>query len=208
MSDLDQFVPNPQIGFEEENKNRIGNSQIVSLMPMSTVTLGSTGLTFGEKYVFEDRKQALKTASARALDHESMRLPKSFSPPWKRYFYKARKNLWTAQERLNLYPDWVVKISPMSLGTKFENNALNDAFDVFIFDLVFDTTIPDTEGRKFIEFKIDPRLLFAIITGCAVWDNVYIGSLIRTFREPNKPDMDVQKLMSFSKFGNFQPYKD
>lgn len=200
LAALDRFAPVPTADFVAEDAARLPKQSALVMLNRGDALLVDKHDARVERSraITPPRADEAARAAARKLHHELATIPPSFAPPWPRLLAKARANLWKMQEKLRLTPDWIVVLRPETLGEAQPGNALLTDAPTFVFDLkTAELPASAGQGRNVIEFGIDPRLLFLLLTGCAVWDNVYTASLVRTRRTPDVFDMNVTKLMSF-----------
>jgi UDP-MurNAc hydroxylase len=141
---------------------------------------------------------ALTEAAERQLDHEMICIPESFRVLLPVMLRRARQRLWSQQQRLDLFPDWLVTLRVEPLGAVRDGDTLGSMQLSYTFDLKSPEADAEAdESRQHIEFVVDARLLLMVLISGTVWNNIYTSSLVQTRRNPDVQDMNVTKLMSF-----------
>lgn len=174
-------------------------TELISMEPRDRLDLRSNSRAVsrsGEAPVpFSD---AVAQAAGRTLDHEQICVPASFRILMPTMLQRARGKLWSKQQDLDLFPDWIVTLRTEPLGTIRQDDSLGPIELSYTFDLTSpDPAVQPDDKRPFIEFVLDARLLFMVLVSGAVWDNIYTVSMVQTRRHPDVFDPNVTKLMSF-----------
>jgi UDP-MurNAc hydroxylase len=153
-----------------------------------------------EDFSEADRTSYASTLSTYPLAQDEVAIPSQFVLPWRRLLDKARKNLWSSQQRQNLMPavDVELEINPVP-GCPVQDGS--GRYFRFALDrekpYAPNESVAGGEDRLFVRFRIDSSLMLMLLAGGAVWNNVEIGALVECEREPDVYVPTVHSLMSF-----------